>query len=174
MRQVRLFNTLGRELQEFRPLVPGKVGFYGCGPTVYNYAHIGNIRAYVFEDVLTRTLRYFGYEVTHVMNLTDVGHLTGDADDGEDKMVKSAMERGKTVLEIAQFVHEFGVFRLATRENASVRQCLDVRQFERAPLGHGRERVLERLAGQRLPIGIDDAARKVRIGAVHALERDEF
>ena len=103
MPTVRFFNTLGRELQEFRPITPGKVGFYGCGPTVYNYAHIGNLRTYVFEDVLTRTLRYLGYEVTHVMNLTDVGHLTGDDDTGEDKMVKSAQERGKTVLEVAQF-----------------------------------------------------------------------
>jgi len=103
MRTVRLYNTLGRELQEFAPIVPGKIGFYGCGPTVYNYAHIGNLRTYVFEDVLTRTLRYAGYEVTHVMNITDVGHLTGDADTGEDKMVKSAEERGQSVLEIAKF-----------------------------------------------------------------------
>jgi cysteinyl-tRNA synthetase len=103
MRTVRLYNTLGRELQEFAPIVPGKVGFYGCGPTVYNYAHIGNLRTYVFEDLLTRTLRYAGYEVTHVMNITDVGHLTGDADTGEDKMVKSAEERGQSVLEIAKF-----------------------------------------------------------------------
>jgi cysteinyl-tRNA synthetase len=103
MRAIRFFNTLGRELQEFRPIVPGKVGFYGCGPTVYNYAHIGNLRTYVFEDLLTRTLRYVGYEVKHVMNITDVGHLTGDVDTGEDKMVKSAQERGKGVLEIAKF-----------------------------------------------------------------------
>jgi cysteinyl-tRNA synthetase len=103
MRTVRIFNTLGREIQEFQPIVPGKVGFYGCGPTVYNYAHIGNLRTYVFEDTLTRTLRYCGYEVSHVMNITDVGHLTGDADSGDDKMVKSAQERGKSVLEIAKF-----------------------------------------------------------------------
>jgi len=103
MPTLRLYNTLGRTLQDFAPLVPGKVGFYGCGPTVYNYAHIGNLRTYVFEDVLDRALRYLGYEVTHVMNLTDVGHLTGDDDTGEDKMVKSAQERGKTVLEVAAF-----------------------------------------------------------------------
>ena len=103
MRRFRLFNTLGRELQDFAPITPGKVGFYGCGPTVYNYAHIGNLRTYVFEDLLTRTLRYAGYEVTHVMNITDVGHLTGDVDTGEDKMVKSAQERGQSVLEIAKF-----------------------------------------------------------------------
>jgi cysteinyl-tRNA synthetase len=98
-----LFNTLGRELQEFKPLEPGKVGFYGCGPTVYNYAHIGNLRAYVTHDILVRTLRRLGYQVTHVMNITDVGHLSGDSDTGEDKMVKSAEERGKSVLEIASF-----------------------------------------------------------------------
>jgi cysteinyl-tRNA synthetase len=107
MPALRLYNTLGRELQEFKPLHPGKVGFYGCGPTVYNYAHIGNLRAYVFDDTLVRTLRFLGYEVTHVMNVTDVGHLTGDTDDtGEDKMVKSAQERGKSVLEVAAFYTE--------------------------------------------------------------------
>ena len=98
-----LFNTLGRELQEFKPLEPGKVGFYGCGPTVYNYAHIGNLRAYVTHDILVRSLRRLGYQVTHVMNITDVGHLSGDSDTGEDKMVKSAEERGKSVLEIASY-----------------------------------------------------------------------
>jgi cysteinyl-tRNA synthetase len=79
------------------------VGFYGCGPTVYNYAHIGNLRAYVLHDILARTLRRAGYNVTHVMNITDVGHLSGDNDDGDDKMVKSAEERGKSVLEVADF-----------------------------------------------------------------------
>jgi cysteinyl-tRNA synthetase len=101
-----LFNTLGRELQEFKPILPGKVGFYGCGPTVYNFAHIGNLRAYVFHDTLVRSLRFLGYDVTYVMNVTDVGHLTDDADSGEDKMVKSAQERGKSVYEIAQFYTE--------------------------------------------------------------------
>jgi len=97
------FNTLGREKQLFTPLQKGKVGFYGCGPTVYNYAHIGNLRAYVHHDILVRSLRRAGYEVNHVMNITDVGHLSDDADDGDDKMVKSAEERGKSVLEIADF-----------------------------------------------------------------------
>jgi cysteinyl-tRNA synthetase len=107
MPALRLFNTLGRELQEFKPIVRGRVGFYGCGPTVYNYAHIGNLRAYVFDDTLVRSLRFLGYEVRHVMNVTDVGHLTGDVDEsGEDKMVKSAQERGQTVLEIAAFYTE--------------------------------------------------------------------
>jgi cysteinyl-tRNA synthetase len=98
-----LYNTLGRGLQEFKPLNGNKVGFYGCGPTVYNYAHIGNLRAYVLHDILTRTLRERGYEVTHVMNITDVGHLSGDDDSGEDKMVKSAEEQRKSVLEVADF-----------------------------------------------------------------------
>ena len=97
------FNTLGRNKQEFKPVQEGKVGFYGCGPTVYNYAHIGNLRAYMLHDILVRSLRRSGYEVNHVMNITDVGHLSDDADDGEDKMVKSAEERGKSVLEIADF-----------------------------------------------------------------------
>ncbi|MCL2229925.1 MAG: cysteine--tRNA ligase [Treponema sp.] len=97
------FNTLGREKQAFNPICEGKAGFYGCGPTVYNYAHIGNLRAYVHHDILIRSLRRAGFEVNHVMNITDVGHLSDDADDGDDKMVKSAEERGKSVLEIADF-----------------------------------------------------------------------
>ena len=97
------YNTLGRSRQLFKPLQEGKVGFYGCGPTVYNYAHIGNLRAYVLHDILVRSLRRAGYDVNHVMNITDVGHLSDDADGGDDKMVKSAEERGKSVLEIADF-----------------------------------------------------------------------
>ncbi|MCE1195890.1 cysteine--tRNA ligase [bacterium] len=103
MHAIKPFNTLGRSAQDFEPIQPGKVGFYGCGPTVYNYAHIGNLRTYVFEDLLVRSLRRFGYEVTHVMNITDVGHLSGDDDTGEDKMVRSAKERGESVLQIARF-----------------------------------------------------------------------
>jgi len=104
------YNTLGREKQVFKPLDNNKngavVGFYGCGPTVYNYAHIGNLRAYVHHDILVRSLRRAGYNVNHVMNITDVGHLSDDADDGDDKMVKSAEERGKSVLEIADFYEQ--------------------------------------------------------------------
>ena len=94
---------MGRTLQEFKPIHENFVGFYGCGPTVYNYAHIGNLRAYVFLDILDKTLTFLGYDIKHVMNITDVGHLTGDSDDGEDKMVKTAEEKHQTVLEIAQF-----------------------------------------------------------------------
>ncbi len=101
--QVKLWNTMGRELQNFEPIQPGKVGMYCCGPTVYDYAHIGNLRTYIFEDFLRRMLEYFGYAVRHVMNVTDVGHLTGDTDEGEDKMLKGAREKGKTVWEIAEF-----------------------------------------------------------------------
>jgi cysteinyl-tRNA synthetase len=100
---LRLFNTLSRQLEEFRPLAPGRVGVYACGPTVYNYAHLGNLRTYIFEDLLVRTLRYLGFQVRHVMNVTDVGHLTDDADQGEDKMVKSAREQGLSVWQIAEF-----------------------------------------------------------------------
>ncbi|MBQ8013147.1 MAG: cysteine--tRNA ligase, partial [Treponema sp.] len=100
---LRLFNTMGRTMQDFVPVHENHVGFYGCGPTVYNYAHIGNLRAYVFLDILDKTLSYLGYDITHVMNITDVGHLTGDSDEGDDKMVKSAAERHQSVLEVAQF-----------------------------------------------------------------------
>ena len=100
---LRLFNTMGHKMQDFKPIADGHVGFYGCGPTVYNYAHIGNLRAYVFLDILDKTLTYLGYDITHVMNITDVGHLTGDGDDGDDKMVRTAEERQQSVLEVAQF-----------------------------------------------------------------------
>jgi len=99
---LRLYNTLGREMQEFAPLIDKQVGLYCCGPTVYNYAHIGNLRTYVFEDALRRTLEFLGYAVHHVMNVTDVGHLTDDADEGEDKMMVGARARGMTVWEIAE------------------------------------------------------------------------
>ena len=101
--KVKLFNSDGRELQNFKPIENGRVGLYCCGPTVYNYAHIGNMRPYTFEDVLRRTLEYAGYAVTHVMNVTDVGHLTDDGDEGEDKMIKSSREKGMTVWDIADF-----------------------------------------------------------------------
>ncbi len=100
---LRLFNTMGRTMQDFTPITPGFVGFYGCGPTVYNYAHIGNLRAYIFLDTLDRTLSFLGFGKKHVMNITDIGHLTGDADAGEDKMLKTARERHESVLEVAQF-----------------------------------------------------------------------
>lgn len=101
--KVSLYNTMSRAVEEFKPITDGYVGMYGCGPTVYNYAHIGNLRTYIFEDTLKRMLIHAGYKVKHVMNITDVGHLTGDGDDGEDKLEKSARESGKTVWDIAKF-----------------------------------------------------------------------
>ena len=98
-----LYNTLTRRRDEFVPNEPGKVKMYTCGPTVYHYAHIGNLRSYIMEDVLEKYLRYVGYDVTRVMNITDVGHLSSDADTGEDKMLKGARREKKTVMEIAQF-----------------------------------------------------------------------
>jgi len=105
---MKLYNTLTRQKEEFEPIQEGFVSLYCCGPTVYNYAHIGNLRTYVFEDLLRRTLEFNGYQVNHVMNITDVGHLTSDADEGEDKMKKGAEREKKTVWEIAEhYTQEF-------------------------------------------------------------------
>ena len=100
---MKLYNTLTRQTEEFVPHEAGKVSMYTCGPTVYNFAHIGNLRTYLMEDVLEKTLRYLGYEVKRVMNITDIGHLSGDADSGEDKMLLGAKREHKTVLELARF-----------------------------------------------------------------------
>lgn len=103
---MKLYNTETRKIEEFIPWVENKVGMYTCGPTVYSYAHIGNLRTYIMEDVLEKTLRLLGYNVKRVMNITDVGHLSSDADTGEDKMVKSAKKENKSVLDIAKFYTE--------------------------------------------------------------------
>jgi len=103
---IRFFNTLTRFKDEFTPLEPGLVKMYNCGPTVYNFAHIGNFRAYVFADILRRHLEYRGYEVRQVMNITDVGHLTDDADAGEDKMAVAAGREKKDPWQIAEFYSE--------------------------------------------------------------------
>ncbi len=100
---MKLYNSLTRTKDEFVTHEPGKVGMYTCGPTVYHFAHIGNLRTYMMEDVLDKYLRYSGYEVKRVMNITDVGHLTSDGDEGEDKMLKGAKREHKTVMEIAKF-----------------------------------------------------------------------
>ncbi len=100
---MQLYNSLSHKKEEFVPHTPGKASIYTCGPTVYHYAHIGNLRTYIMEDILDRYLRYAGYDVTRVMNITDVGHLASDADTGEDKMLKGAKREHKTVLEIAKF-----------------------------------------------------------------------
>lgn len=100
---LKIYNTLTRNKEDFKPIREGKVSMYSCGPTVYNYAHIGNLRTYIFMDIFRRVLRYDGYKIKGVMNITDVGHLMSDADDGEDKMAKASREQKKTPLEIAQF-----------------------------------------------------------------------
>lgn len=103
---MRLFNTMTRRKEVFEPIHKGEVGLYTCGPTVYWYAHIGNLRTYIFEDILKRVLLSNGYKVKHVMNITDVGHLTSDQDAGEDKLERGAKREGKTVWEIAKFYEE--------------------------------------------------------------------
>ena len=100
---MQIYNSLTRKKDEFVPNEPGKVSMYTCGPTVYHFAHIGNLRSYIMEDILEKYLRYAGYDVTRVMNITDVGHLTSDADEGEDKMLKGAKREKKTVMDIAKF-----------------------------------------------------------------------
>lgn len=104
--KLNLYNTLTKQVEEFIPIEPMKVKMYTCGPTVYNFAHIGNLRTYIFEDTLKRVLQYNNYEVKHVMNITDVGHLQSDADDGEDKMELGAKRESKSVLEIARFYED--------------------------------------------------------------------
>ena len=94
---LQLFNTLTRKKEKFVPLKKGHVGLYTCGPTVYHFAHIGNLRSYIFEDTLKRVLQLNHFKVKHVMNITDVGHLTSDADSGEDKMLKGARRENKSV-----------------------------------------------------------------------------
>jgi cysteinyl-tRNA synthetase len=101
--ELYLYNSLTRKKQKFKPIKAGAVGLYTCGPTVYNYAHIGNLRTYIFEDILKRVLLYNGYAVKHVMNITDVGHLTGDRDMGEDKMEAGAAREGKSAWDIAEY-----------------------------------------------------------------------
>ena len=103
---MQLYNSLTRKKEEFIPREKNKVSMYTCGPTVYHFAHIGNLRTYAMEDVLEKYLRYVGYDVTRVMNITDVGHLTSDGDTGEDKMLKGARREHKTVLEIAEFYRD--------------------------------------------------------------------
>lgn len=100
---MKIYNTLSKKVEEFIPYEEKKVKMYTCGPTVYHFAHIGNLRTYIFEDIFEKTLKYLGYDVKRVMNITDVGHLSSDADTGEDKMLKGAEREHKTVYEIADF-----------------------------------------------------------------------
>ena len=107
--ELKLYNTLTRKKEIFKPIKKGKVGMYNCGPTVYWYQTIGNLRTYIFSDVLKRSLEFNGFKVKQVMNVTDVGHLTSDGDEGEDKMEKAAAKEGKRAEDIANFY--LGVFR---------------------------------------------------------------
>ena len=104
--KIELYDSYSRRLREFKSIESGKVGLYACGPTVYDYAHIGNLRTYIFEDVLRRVLEMAGYKVKHVVNITDVGHLTSDADTGEDKIEKGSRRTGKTAWQIAELYTE--------------------------------------------------------------------
>ena len=106
MQKVYLFNTLTRTKDLFEPIKPGTVSLYTCGPTVYNYAHIGNLRTYIFEDILARTLKALGYDVHHVMNITDVGHLESDADAGDDKMALAAKREHRSPWDIARYYEQ--------------------------------------------------------------------
>ena len=103
---LQLFDTYERRVRPFESIQPGRVGLYTCGPTVYNYAHIGNLRTYLFEDCLRRVLQANGYDVQHVMNITDVGHLTSDADSGDDKMELGAKRMGMNAWDLATFYTE--------------------------------------------------------------------
>ena len=98
-----LYNSATHKKEQFRTHTPGRVEMYTCGPTVYHFAHIGNLRSYIMEDVLEKFLRYEGYGVNRVMNITDVGHLASDADTGEDKMLKGAKRENKSIMDIAKF-----------------------------------------------------------------------
>ena len=100
---IKLYNSLGRKVEEFTPINAGKVSLYTCGPTVYDYMHIGNLRKFIFDDTLKRMLLSQDFKVNHTMNVTDVGHLVSDADEGEDKLEKGAKKEGKTVWDVAQF-----------------------------------------------------------------------
>ena len=100
---IKLFNTMSKKLEIFIPIKKGEVSMYTCGPTVYHFAHIGNLRTYVSQDIMKRMFILNGYKVFHIMNITDVGHLTSDADTGEDKMEKGSIREGKKVWEIAKY-----------------------------------------------------------------------
>lgn len=123
---IKITNTLTREKEEFKPIKEGHAGIYSCGPTVYNYAHLGNLRAYIFADTLKRMFLLNKYKVNHVINITDVGHLSDDADTGEDKMMKGAKREGKTVWDIARFYEE------AFKEDMKLLNILSPTTYSRA------------------------------------------
>ena len=125
---MKLYNQLSKSVEEFNPINPNNVKIYTCGPTVYSYAHIGNFSSYIYWDLLVRTLSLSGYKVNRILNLTDVGHLSSDADDGEDKLEKGARREGKTVWEIADkyikaFLDDFHALNLT--EPAKIARATD-------------------------------------------------
>ena len=115
---MKIYNTLTRKIEEFKPVEDGKVKMYTCGPTVYHYAHIGNMRNYIGHDILEKTLKYLGYDVKRAMNITDVGHLTSDSDSGDDKMVASAKKEHKQSWILQDFtqMHFFMILNFLTIE----------------------------------------------------------
>ena len=125
---MRLYNTASRQVEEFQSLEPNQVKLYACGPTVYDYTHLGHLRKYVLDDVLVRTLRHAGYEVKHVQNITDVGHLTSDADEGEDKLEKGAHKYGQTAEELARRFEDY--FFYSMDQMAVLRPSLSCRATE--------------------------------------------
>ena len=139
MSQLRFYNTLTKKVEEFKPIHEGKVSLYTCGPTVYHFAHIGNLRCYIMEDILDRTLRYMGYDVKRVMNITDVGHLTGDSDAGNDKMLEGAKREHKSVMEIAKFYTE-AFFKDLNRLNIRIPDVIE-------PATHCIPEFIERILG---------------------------
>ena len=146
--QFRFYNTLTRKIETVIPHEDGKIKMYTCGPTVYHFAHIGNLRTYIMEDILVRGLSYVGYDVKRVMNITDVGHLSSDADTGEDKMLKGAKREHKTVMEVAKFYADafFEDCRKLNIKKAEFKedvkpideecQCYTCKNFSRAYLNH--------------------------------------
>ena len=138
-----LYNSLSRAAEPFRPLDPANVRVYSCGPTVYNYAHLGNLRAYVFTDTLARTLRWKGYPLTHVMNITDVGHLQSDADEGADKMEARARETGQDIWAIAR--HYTEAFKANLDDlNITRPTCMPLATDHIAPMIEYAERIADR------------------------------
>ena len=168
-----IYNTLSRKKEEFIPHEEGKVKMYTCGPTVYHYAHIGNIRNYIGHDILEKTLRYLGYDVTRAMNITDVGHLTSDSDSGEDKMAVASKREHKSAMEIAQFYTEAffkDFFRFCEQHVLVVipRAIMPQKQF----LYSGRAGHQSRLTGCRMTILLSTAETVFTIGTLMIKSRN--
>ena len=141
---LQIFDTYERRIRPFKPIKAGHVGLYTCGPTVYNYAHIGNLRTYLFEDFLRRVLIANGYYVEHVMNITDVGHLTSDADSGDDKMELGAKKAGMSAWDLASFYTEafqadLGCLVHGTKSQILAQNCINHENNDRRTESEGAE-----------------------------------